>query len=170
MAPASVKSRTTARGASAPEKAEPRMRKHVDDQGTKVPFAAAGEPVTAACVNASRPKKEESTAATVSATTSRALSARGECAEAGVTVSVRSASANQAGLAKLATARRVQSPAWSRGGRMEASTTVSSVQEMETAGVVNAFVTLLTLGMILETSMWERNVKRTQLERDPAED
>ena len=27
-----------------------------------MPFAAAGEPVTAACVNASRPKKEESTA------------------------------------------------------------------------------------------------------------
>ena len=46
--------------------------------------------------------------------------ARGECAEAGVTVSVRSASANQAGLAKLATARF--KPFWKIGRCMSMST------------------------------------------------
>jgi len=96
--------------------------------------------------------------------------ARGEYVEVEATANVRSASVNRAGPAKLATARKVQSPVWWRGVHMEVSMTVWSVQEMESAGVANVFVTLLIRGLLLGTSMLGRNVKRTQLERDPAED
>jgi len=53
---------------------------------------------------------------------------------------------------------------------MEESMTGLFVQDMGHAGVGNVFVTLLTQEPFLGTSMWEKNVKPTQLERDPAED
>jgi len=171
VASANVKIHTMARGASAPEKAGPRMRKHVDDQGTtKVLFAVEGEAAAAACVDVRSQIKAESMAVIASATTSHAPSARGECAEVVATVSVKSASASRDGLVQLATARKVQIPAWSRGDHMGESMTGLSVRDMGHAGVGNAFVTLLTQGLFLGTSMWEKNVKLTRLERDPAED
>jgi len=170
VASVSVKIHITARGASALEKAGPRMSKHVEDQGTtKVLIAAEGEAAAAACVNARSQIRAEFMAVTASAMTFHVLSARGECAGVGVTASVKSASASRGGPVQLATARKVQSLAWSRGGHMEGSMMVSSVQGMGRASVGTAFVTLLTQGLFLETSMWEKNVKLTQLERDPAE-
>jgi len=112
VASANVKIHTMARGASALEKAEPRMRRNVDDQGTtKVLFAVEGEAAAADCVDARSQIKAESMAVIASAMTSHAPSARGGCVEVEATASVKSASASRDGPVQLATARKVQSPA-----------------------------------------------------------